>query len=446
MINIYLYTFTKKKNSTAHPTSASGTLKQVILKESTSILNPVFKLSGDSFDSIKTYNYLQWGSRWYFISDIISLRNQYYEIICKNDVLATYKTTIGNYNGFIVRSSNSSFYNENIFDSEIQPTATVRSQETTIKTYITEFSRTSGTYLINTYGKSNDYVLSRDSFTNIIGDLLNTNTIWDEVEAGKFNPSDYIRQIIFLPYRDSGTYPGDCTVDVGFVERNLTTSCRYLFPDSSDRLFSFSVDIPASDISSMIHYTDFRKYDSNFTQISLEVAFVGVVQIPNDVLYSSYLTVRYVCDSMTGTGYCEIVGTGNDRNILEILRTPIKVGIECALSAFDPNTNDLFMNAVEGNIKGALFDGLYPAKNFHMIGNSGSIADLYSTSITLTVVQHGSTSDQLDTEKGRLAMKKGTIGTVQGYNELLNPSISINGLDSERDEINSYMQGGFYYE
>ena len=444
-LNIYLYSYTKKKNSTAHPTSASGTQKSIIIKPKTSIMNPTFILSGTSYSSMISFNYLEFESRWYFIEDIVSTNNQVVEISARVDVLATYKTTIGNYNGFIVRSSNSSFYNENIFDNQIIPTATVRTQVSTIGSYTTGFTRTGGTYLVNTYGKSNDYVLSKDSFQNIISDLLNTNTIWDEVESGKFNPSDYIRQILYLPYSASGTYPGDCSVDLGFVERNLTTSSRYLYPTSADRIETLEVTIPVSDITSRCYYSDFRKFDSNFTQITLEVPFVGVVQIPNDVLYSNSLIVRYVIDSMVGTGYCEIVGTGNTRNILEIMRTPINVGIECAISAYSRNTNDILLNCVEGNFKGALFDGLYPNKNFSMIGNSGSIADLYSTSVTLTLVQHGSTSDQIDEEKGRLAMKKGTISSVGGYMELLNPSISINGYDSERDEINNYLQGGFYY-
>ena len=444
-LNIYLYSYTKKKNSTAHPTSASGTSKSVILKQNTSIMNPTFVLSGTAYSTMIGFNYLEFESRWYFIDDIISLNNQVVEINAKVDVLATYRTAIGSYNGFIVRSSNSTFYNDNIFDNQIIPTATVRSQVSTIGSYPTSFTRTGGTYLVNTYGKSNDYVLSKDSFVNIIGDLLNTNTIWDDVESGKFNPSDYIRQILYLPYSASGIYPGDCTVDLGYVERNLTTNCRYLYPNSSDRIETISVTIPVSDITSRCYYTDFRRFDVNFTQITLEVPFVGVVQVPNDVLYSDTLTVRYVIDSMVGTGYCEIVGTGNNRNILEIMRTPITVGIECAISAFQKYSVDIVGGLFKGSYRGTLVDGLLPNESYHMIGSTGSIADLYSTSVTLTLVQHGSTSDEIDTEKGRLAMKKGTIGSVGGYMELLNPSISIDGFDSERDEINNYLQGGFYY-
>ena len=65
---IEAYTFSKKMNSTAQPTG-SGTQISVVLKENTSVLNPHFLVHNYSF----AHNYIKWGSRYYFVDDIISI-------------------------------------------------------------------------------------------------------------------------------------------------------------------------------------------------------------------------------------------------------------------------------------------------------------------------------------------------------------------------------------
>ena len=72
-MNITLYRFSKPNNSTKQP--SGGTSISCVLKENTSILNPVFILKNNDFD----YNYCKWNNRYYFINDIVSLANNYSE-------------------------------------------------------------------------------------------------------------------------------------------------------------------------------------------------------------------------------------------------------------------------------------------------------------------------------------------------------------------------------
>ena len=99
-MNIKVYTsFTKRRNSTKVP-SSGGTRKTVTLKEGTSIENPTFLLAGDLF----TVDYVEAFGHYYFVDDVVSVRNGLTEIKCSMDPLATHKTAIGNYTALIERS------------------------------------------------------------------------------------------------------------------------------------------------------------------------------------------------------------------------------------------------------------------------------------------------------------------------------------------------------
>lgn len=96
---ITAYTFSKRENSTKQPTGLSGTDYSVVLKDRTSYENPVFLLHSDD---VLTFNYIQWGSWYYFVDDIIIERDDLYSIVCSLDVLATYKTDIAATSAFVL--------------------------------------------------------------------------------------------------------------------------------------------------------------------------------------------------------------------------------------------------------------------------------------------------------------------------------------------------------
>ena len=89
MATITAYTgFSKRKNSTKQPTG--GTSITATLKDDVSMVQPIFIVQGNTF----TYNYVQFAGRYYFVDDVVSLRNNLMEIHCNIDVLATYKAAI----------------------------------------------------------------------------------------------------------------------------------------------------------------------------------------------------------------------------------------------------------------------------------------------------------------------------------------------------------------
>ena len=101
MIDIYFYNFTKRLNSTAIPTG-TGEHFECSFKENTSILTPSLKLR---LSSKPDYNYFKFYNRFYWITDIISLNNDLWQITGRVDVLGTYKLHIQQTSAFVLYDS-----------------------------------------------------------------------------------------------------------------------------------------------------------------------------------------------------------------------------------------------------------------------------------------------------------------------------------------------------
>ena len=79
------------------------------LREGTSIINPVIKISGANVPTLRNANYMYIPdfNRYYFITDIKSVRNGLIEISGQVDVLQTYASQIRNNMAIIKRNANS---------------------------------------------------------------------------------------------------------------------------------------------------------------------------------------------------------------------------------------------------------------------------------------------------------------------------------------------------
>ena len=73
-INVVLYSFVKRENSTKQP-SSGGTTYSCTMIDDTSLMNPVFKLSIGSNPIGKNYAYVADFGRYYFIREINTYQN-----------------------------------------------------------------------------------------------------------------------------------------------------------------------------------------------------------------------------------------------------------------------------------------------------------------------------------------------------------------------------------
>lgn len=95
------YKFSKRKNSTKQPTG-SGTSFTVNLKSGTSFISPTLLLEINTYPD---YNYCVFEGMYYFVTDIVSVRNDLWEIFCKIDPLACAKAAITSSTQYVCYSS-----------------------------------------------------------------------------------------------------------------------------------------------------------------------------------------------------------------------------------------------------------------------------------------------------------------------------------------------------
>lgn len=106
-MHIKMWRTTKRDNSTATPSSQPAMFtnsieKDVTLKENTSVLAPVFRLNMTGHDG---QNYLEAFGRYYWITGITSLNNDYWEIACRIDPLGSYRGHIQNTTAYVLYDS-----------------------------------------------------------------------------------------------------------------------------------------------------------------------------------------------------------------------------------------------------------------------------------------------------------------------------------------------------
>ena len=147
---IDMWRTTKRENSTATPVSQPGMFSQHIqyevkLKQPTSVLNPSFIISMGGHDG---QNFVWAFGRYYWVTEIVSLANNLWEVRCKIDPLGSYRGHIRNTQAFVLYDSTA---NSEIPDRRlgVKTTATY-SQNVALMPW--GFEQAKGTYFIAVTG------------------------------------------------------------------------------------------------------------------------------------------------------------------------------------------------------------------------------------------------------------------------------------------------------
>lgn len=87
------------------------------LKEETSVINPSIVVTSDSSILNANYAYIELFKRYYFITNITSIRNDLWRIDLKCDVLMSFKDEITNIKCLVARNENN--YNSLLSDKKV---------------------------------------------------------------------------------------------------------------------------------------------------------------------------------------------------------------------------------------------------------------------------------------------------------------------------------------
>ena len=462
-MQIRLYKFNKKQNSTKVPTSGGTSLSGEI-RTDCSVLYPVFELKTNPLD----YNYCYVPSlfRYYFISDV-TFSQGLWLVKCTVDVLATYKTAIGNTSSYIVRASNR--YDGSIVDNlypantscDIQQIGGTDQSSTGHSISFSNFS--SGYYVMGVQGYNSYsqnavvyYVLTPSQFTILLHGFYGTssdNSYWGNIGKGIRNSlnniSDFICSCRWYPFKPATS--GSETVYLGSWSSTITAD---LLADSgSDTPYGvIKYTIPrhpkASTRGTYLNFAPYTKYD-------FYDPLIGLISLNPESMKSYSTLYRSInLDFTTGEGcytlYNYVTGSMNI-----IYMTYIKFGVDVPLNGDNVNVAGLMGNAGGAIAHVAAGDFLGAAM---CVGNalatgytkppgrpsSGSWLQMSGSGQLIAYFMDIVDAD--NTNRGRPCCQVDTPANITGYMEIEKPHVSIQGTDTETDMINSFLQAGFYYE
>lgn len=495
MQNLYLYKqFAKKENSTKVPSSGTLTLAlQGILKEPCSIMTPIIKIERLPADAIPgDYTYARWvqADRYYFIEDWVWV-NGLWEVHMKEDVLATFKTEIGNSTEYVLRTDSTTDFNGEITDTTYPATTDIVSESYSLSNIFTT-DLTVGCYIVGIisggtsqavgaisyfamtsaqFGALKDKLFSDDNL-EIMGiiDSGGQQLVQDlsqEVLKTLYNPYQYIVSCMWFPFGKSAipsTSPVT-TIKIGWWD----------YPLSGDRLYAQTFELGNEQFAITPHPQASRGSYLNvapYTRRTLLGRF-GAVPIDTTLFTPGLkINISYMIDLITGQCYAKISSRNEyadppeenlyiERNFL--LGVPIQIAqvgtdyLGTAVSAI--NTIPQIMGGAisgiasgKGAIMGAIAggaSGIYNTLQSAMpqvesSGQNGSfLAPINNTHV---IEQFYKIVDEDIAHRGRPLCELRQLNTLSGFILCAEGEIDISCYDNERKEIVRYLTEGFFWE
>jgi len=471
-MNVKFYTFNKRRNSTKQPTG-SGTTVSCVLKAPTSIHDPVLELAGApnvSYD----YAYIGDFGRYYFVRDIVIETNGISTYYLTEDVLATHKTEIGNMRAYIAYASTG--YDAMQIDSRIA----VKTSRTMAGVASADILNNEGAYYLTVLnnrggggasGFSRSYQLNEAAISRMCEWFGDSTVMQSLRNYFNGNPMDAVFQCIWLPYK---LYPTGGTATTVYIGNRNNVSDGY--PLQSGQTLGVVDGWPQAtktiNLTIPHIYSDFRKIEPYTT------AFLYLPGIGNlDIKLSDFTTkinISVSIEILTGNITYLIFNDAGAlvQSAIGNIASPCAMGKEntaggkliSSIAQLAGGAVTLAAAAGTGGAAGAI--GMAAGAGAALSGAANTIlaANTHAPSVTGQMGGRGSvlwpaislTLVAIDTEdpdaanyiaeKGRPVGDVQGIGGYSGYVQTIDAHIDCDGSAEEREEIESYLNSGIYYE
>lgn len=448
MTEIILYHFSKRKNSTKRPTE-QGTVVPCSLKSATTFQNPTFILQKPMNDMLQ-FNYAKWADHYYFIDSTTSINAGQTEISCTEDVLATYKNEISNYTCFIERSSNqTTLVNDTMYiptnDWVLSTRNVMHKEKIMTSTYSQQYiirvvSRTGvASYYINGDQLNNllDYMYTESNFTDVIT---------DGITKLMFDPFKYIVDLKWIPFVENAFKNNNNeAIQLGFWDSGVIA--KRIDEDTVVNFsYSFSFDNPLYAI------TDFRYYNTSFSNYFIKLPFIGVVAL-NPYKIDESVNALYQFDATSGL--CNVFLQSKKVVFASYqfqLSVPVQIGYASTnIAQLTTSAVSLVSAGLQGNIAQGISSGIEAGRSItapevSMLGTIGNISNILNNQI-LEFNSYACTSIVPDgASEGYADGTVRSISGLSGYIKCRNASIEISGFTGDQEAVNNYLNSGFYYE
>lgn len=442
------YSFSKRKNSTAVPTDA-GTELEIKLKNGCSFLSPVFLLQDETF----SYNYCKFSERFYWVNEIISVRDNLFEVRCSVDVLASWKDAITASTAMVEYSASDT--NQSINDP--RNVVTVEKTRSARNVYPEEFDE-GGSFIICTMsGSAIDTVA--ESFSTLYGlnagslgalaQEFNTEDVYTALRQFMDNPLDTIVFCRWIPVPLVSGPTRIVPVKFGTYESTINGTLI----TQNQKTFTVEIAIPwqTSDFRAVEPYTTGSLYLPGIGEVSLNLEpLKGIAKL------NLYVTIDYVTN---GIHYTLADPTTN--NIYGTYTG--SVGVDIPISAVQSGNIGGVLAGV-GTAVGSIATGRFAlaaggfataglasfSQNIKSTGSFGGGYNVKSGSMVIRLELIRSQSVQEPNEYrdtiGNPCMKVRKIDGLNGYCQTRDFEVVGSMTAQEKSQINNAMDGGVYIE
>lgn len=479
-MDVVFYTLAKKRNSTKRPTG-DGEKLSCKLKDNTSMLSPSLELALP-IGSAPLYNYCYIAAfRRYYYIEWESESARLWIAHCTEDVLATYRASIGASTKYILRCASSAYWDGSIID-DAYPATTATSAETLttadspydnwtlvlgilgapVATGETSYMTASG---VQYYGFTFDQAASL--FRYLLGAsndpaegtaferfVFGAFEKIDDVARLTFQYSQYITSAMWMPFNANSL--GTTTGTIQFGKFELLQQCVAISALSVWFSPVYSIAItkhPQSATRGTYLNT------SPYTTYNLQLEPFGIMQLDSQLLVDAdSIGFRILCDIPTGQARLEYwANVGSKRRFLRTTWSQLGIPLQLAHETNWMRTkfeNRVAIGMATSKIGALVTIGnalLNPPVMMESNGVNGAIAGLLVDYPALHA-KFLPVVDPDDADNGRPCCKNLQINVLSGY--VLCDSGGINVLtsteasptESELLQISSFLTGGFYYE
>lgn len=477
MINVNFWSYGKKRNSTAVPSTAPE-IYPCNLLDDTSIINPVLTITGDA-EKITRYSYAKidaFDGRYYFVSDITS-NGPYWILSLVIDVLASWRYRIGVSTQYVLRAAadKNDLLIDHMYPTECNPVLEVVRPSTSLWAK----NVTEGFFVVginnadtaNSIGGVSYYVFNPEEFQGfrkaLLGDVNWRGEI-TEIGADLFkalvDPFSYVVSAIWLPINPGGGVQTGGAIDMGFWRVPLPSGVIYRYASANPvTRKSVTIPLPKHPQASKHPWT----MSSPYTQYNLFVEPFGSTPIDaSELIDADGLRLEVEVDYMTGAGRLMIYRSVGGEPTADLIgsmhgQVGVTVNLNNLSNDYIGGVNAVLggaVNAVSGVLSGNLLAPIGEAANIidgvtqslsksSSVGAQGSMLPYsdYVDAVQL-VAKFYNITDTDPENLGSPLCKLKQIDTIPGYIKCDGAHVEIPGTETEIDMIKSAMEEGFYFE
>lgn len=469
-MQVDFYTFSKRENSTARPTSSAEST-DCVLKETSGVINPniALQMGMNQNPSLWNYAYIPDFGRYYFVREWTWERGIWYGAL-EVDALASWKESIGGSTQYVLRAA--SQYSGKILDT-VYPTTSDISHVRVAFPMPWQIHLETGYYVVgiignseNTLGAVNYYTFTQSEM-NDFNDALMKNTDWlnvptdeisDELLKALYNPYQYVVSCNWFPLIIPLTEaPAVSTIQFGWW--SIKTNGRRLRATATS--FSATADLPkhpqAATRGEYLNLSPYSRYTLFFPPF-------GMIPLDTTQLCgSSVLNYTVLIDYVSGMGRLTVAPQFPDGNspIINTSEAQCCVPIQLAQIATDylaasttaiQGAADVIGAVAKGDVAGGIssfasgIDSTIRASLPQLMtsGSNGSTANFITA--PQLYAQFFNLVQEYITNLGRPLCEPRVINTLTGYILVSGAEVQASCTRAENETITDMMEGGFFYE